>query len=295
MTRRISKAGKVLFPGDGITKGDLAGYYAAVAKVMLPHVRGRPIMMQRFPDGIMGEPIVQQRAPDYFPPWIKRVKVGKRAGGSVTHAVINNADTLAFLADQACITPHVWLSRADKLERPDQMIFDLDPPAGKFVLACEAARAVREVLDELGLTAFVKTTGGKGLHVQVPIERRADFDEVRTVARGIAEIVGRRHPQRFTTEQRKLKRRGRLYLDVMRNAYGQTAVAPYAVRGSEGAPVATPLTWEELDDRRLTPSQFTLKTVPRRVEREADPWRDLGRHASSLASARRRLKAGNIP
>lgn len=292
MTRRISKAEKILFPDDGVTKGDLAAYYAAVAKIMLPHVRGRPIMMQRYPDGIGGEPIIQQRAPDYFPPWIKRAKVKKRAGGTLTHAVVDNRDTLAFLADQACITPHVWLSRADKLERPDQMIFDLDPPAGKFALACEAARAVRTAVEELGLAAFVKTTGGKGLHVQVPLERRSSFDEVRAFAREIAELVASRSPRRYTTEQRKPKRRGRLYLDVMRNAYGQTAVAPYAVRASKGAPVATPLAWKELDDRRLTPGRFTLKTVPPRLARKADPWHDLNRHASSLASARRRLNDG---
>jgi bifunctional non-homologous end joining protein LigD len=290
MKRKVSKAGKVLFPNDGITKGDLAGYYAAVAKFMLPHVRGRPIMMQRYPNGIGEEPIVQQRAPDYFPSWIKRAKVKKRGGGSVTHALIENADTLVFLADQACITPHVWLSHADNLERPDQMIFDLDPPAGKFSLARAAALAVREVLEALGMTAYVKTTGGKGLHVQVPLDRRSEFDDVRVFAREIAEHVASKEPGRFTMEQRKPKRRGRLYLDVMRNAYGQTAVAPYAVRARKGAPVATPLAWEELEDARLTPGRFTLKTVPRRLERKADAWRGIGRHASSVASARRRLK-----
>src|SRR5919198_2320047 len=289
MRRKVSKSGKLLFPKDGITKGDLAAYYAAVAKLMLPHVRDRPIMMQRFPEGIDAEPIIQQRAPAYFPPWIKRVKVQRRSGGSVTHAVINNRDTLVFLAEQACITPHVWLARADKLERPDQMIFDLDPPAGKFALAREAALAVREVLDELDLPAFVKTTGGKGLHVHVPLKRGPKFEDVRSFARDVAETVARRNPRRFTTEQRKPKRRGRLYLDVMRNAYGQTAVAPYAVRARRGAPVATPLAWEELDERRLAPGRFTLKTVPQRLQQRGDPWRGLARAARSLVAARRRL------
>ena len=290
MTIKVGKPGKLLFPDDGITKADLAGYYSAVAKAMLPHVRDRPIMMQRYPDGIGGEPIVQQRAPDYFPPWIKRAKVKRQAGGTVTHALINNEDTLVFLVDQACITPHVWLSRADKPERPDQMIFDLDPPAGKFALAREAARAVREVLDRVGLPAFVKTTGGKGLHVHVPLDRRAGFDEVRAFAREVAEIVARKSPQRFTTEQRKPKRRGRLYLDIMRNGYAQTAVPPYAVRGRKGAPVATPLAWEELDDARLKPERFTLKTVQRRLAAGTDPWRGLARQACALGPARRRLQ-----
>ena len=291
MTRKVSKAGKVLFPDDGITKGELAAYYRAVAEVMLPHVRGRPIMMERFPDGIGREPIIQQRAPDYFPHWVKRARVRRRSGGSITHAVIDNEDTLVFLADQACITPHVWLSRADRIERPDQMIFDLDPPEGEFRLACHAARTVRGVLDELGLRAFVKTTGGKGLHVEVPLNRRSSFDDVRAFARDVAALVVARHPRQFTTEQRKPKRAGRVYLDMMRNAYGQTAVAPYAVRARKGVPVATPLEWEELDDRRLTPARFTLGNVPRRVARAADPWRDMERRAFALGPARRRLAA----
>jgi bifunctional non-homologous end joining protein LigD len=291
LRRKISRPGKVLFPDDGITKGDLAAYYAAVAEVMLPLVRGRPIMMQRFPNGIGGEPIIQQRVPDYFPPWVKRAKVRKQAGGSVTHAVIENGATLLFLADQACITPHVWLSRAARLERPDQMIFDLDPPAGKFALARMAAIALNEVLDELGMQAYVKTTGGKGLHVHVPLDRRSTFGDVRAFAREIAELVAARHRREFTTEQRKSKRRGRLYLDVMRNAYGQTAVAPYAVRARKGAPVATPLGWDELARRALAPDRFTLKTVPGRVARGTDPWRGMRRQAFALGSPRRHLKA----
>ena len=206
----------------------------------------------------------------------------KQAGGSVTHAVIENGATLLFLADQACITPHVWLSRAASLERPDQMIFDLDPPAGKFALARKAAIAVNEVLDELGMQAYVKTTGGKGLHVHVPLDRRSTFDDVRAFARGIAALVAARHPREFTTEQRKQKRRGLLYLDVMRNAYGQTAVAPYAVRARKGAPVATPLGWDELARRGLAPGRFTLKTVPGRVARATDPWRGMRRQAFAL-------------
>ena len=150
----------------------------------------------------------------------------KRGGGRVTHALIDNSATLVFLADQACITPHVWLSRTDQLAHPDQMIFDLDPPEGNFRLACTAALALHELLSELGLAACVKTTGAKGLHVQVPLDRRARFDEVRAFAREVADVLASKDTGRFTTEQRKGKRRGRLYIDVMRNAYGQTAVAP---------------------------------------------------------------------
>jgi bifunctional non-homologous end joining protein LigD len=183
--------------------------------------------------------------------------------------MIENRATLVYLADQACITPHVWLSRADRPDEPDQMIFDLDPPDGEFGLAVDAARVLRQALGDLGLVPFVKTSGSKGLHVHAPLDRRSDFDEVRDLARRVADAVADDSPERFTTEQRRAKRRGRLYIDVMRNAYGQTAVAPYAVRALPGAPVATPLDWTEVD-RRLRPGRFTLRSVPRRVQKEGD-------------------------
>jgi bifunctional non-homologous end joining protein LigD len=201
---------------------------------------------------------------------------------------MENVATLVYLADQACITPHVWLSRADRPDKPDQMIFDLDPAKGEFDLAIDAARVLRRALEDLGLIPFVKTSGAKGLHVHVPLVRRSDFDEVRDLARRIADAVANDSPERFTTEQRKAKRHGRLYIDIMRNAYGQTAVAPYAVRPLPGAPVATPLDWNERD-RRLRPARFTRRSVLRRVEKEEDPWIGIRRAGRSLAKAVRRL------
>jgi bifunctional non-homologous end joining protein LigD len=288
-TVEVSNAGKVLYPGEGITKGDLVDHYRRVAGRMLPHLRGRPVAMERYPDGIGGERIFQKDVPGYFPGWVDRVKVHKE-GGTLQQVVCDQAATLVYLANQACITPHVFLSRTDRLDHPDQLIFDLDPSGDDFESARRAALALRALLEELELPSFPKTTGGKGVHVTVPLDRRADFDTVRRFARRVAAVLAGRQPDRLTTEQHKQRREGRLYLDVMRNAYAQTAVPPYAVRARPGATVATPLDWSEVEERSLRPSAFTIGSISARME-DADPWKDLRRRARSLTRARGRLDA----
>jgi bifunctional non-homologous end joining protein LigD len=288
-TVELSKPDKVLFPDDGITKGDLVDYYREVADRMLPHLDGRPLALQRYPDGLAGEGFFQQEASDYFPDWVDRASVPRRGGGRIDHVVCTSAATLVYLANQATITLHAWLSRMDRPDRPNQMIFDLDPAGTDFAEVRSAARALHGLLDELGLPSFVKTTGGRGLHVIVPLSRRQDFDAVRALARDVADLLAAHDPERITTETRKAKRGGRLYLDIGRNAYGQTAVAPYTVRARPGAPVATPLSWSEVDDRRLDPRRFTIGTVPDRLR--DDPWQGMSGSATSLADARRRLDA----
>lgn len=280
-TIELSHPGKVLFPARGITKDDLVGYYRAVAKVMVPHLRGRPVMMDRYPDGIDGDSFVQKNVPDYFPDWIHRRELPKE-NGVVTHVVCDDQATLVYLAAQACITPHVWLSRADRADRPDRLVFDLDPSTDELDVLRHAARSLRGTLEDLGLSPFVQTTGSRGFHVVVPLDRRAGFDEVRSFARGVAELVAAREPSRLTTEQRKDKRGDRMYLDTMRNGYGQTSVAPYAVRARSRAPVATPLTWEELESGDAEPQSYDMATVLERLEREGDPWAAMSRHAQSL-------------
>jgi bifunctional non-homologous end joining protein LigD len=274
-TVELSNTDKVLFPDDGLTKGDLVEYYKAVGPQMVPYLKGRPLALERYPDGIDDQQVFQQSAPQYFPDWIEIASVHRIGnggnGGNVRHAVVRDTASLVYLANQACITPHAWLSRAGRPANPDQLIFDLDPPDG-IAAARRAALDLHELLDELGLPAVVKTTGGKGLHVHVPLDRRADFDRVRRFARGVAEVLVSRNPKRYTTEQRKNARGDRLYLDVMRNAYGQTAVPPYAVRARPGAPVATPLDWGELDDQRFRADRYTLHTVVDRLEQTGDPW-----------------------
>jgi bifunctional non-homologous end joining protein LigD len=283
----ISRPGKALFP-CGITKADLATYYGRVAAVMLPHIKGRPLNLERYPDGIEGGRIMQQRAGRYFPDWIKRANVGKK-GGSVEHVVAVDAATLVYLAGQACITLHPWLSRADKLNQPDRLIFDLDPSDGRPAEVLRAARTMIDLTRELGLEPWVMTTGSRGYHVTVPLRRSADFDSTRAFARGVAELACKREPRLFTTEQRKAKREGRILIDVMRNAYAHTAVAPYAVRARRDAPVATPLHPDELADDDARPDRWTLRTVPERLERDGDPWAGIGSGRQTIGAARRRL------
>jgi bifunctional non-homologous end joining protein LigD len=292
MNVEITHPDKVLFPDDGITKGDLADYYEHVAEWMLPHVKGRPVSMQRFPDGIGGKGFFHKDIPDYFPEWVRRVEVPK-ANGTVTHAITCDADTLVYLVGQNTITPHVWLSRADRVWQPDRMVFDLDPPGTDFAAVRRAALNTGDLLRELGLAPFAQVTGSKGLHVWVPLRRRAGFEDVRSLAGQIAQILAERHPDELTVEFRKAKRDGRILVDVMRNNYAQTAVPPYAARPRRGAPVATPLDWDELSDSKLRPDRWTVKTVLRRLSANGDPWADIQSYARGISRARKRLGAAS--
>jgi len=285
----ITRPEKVLFP-CGISKADLASYYEKVSEAMLHHIDGRPLNLERYPDGIEGQRIMQQRASKHFPPWVGRVEVPARKG-TVEHVVAKDAATLVYLASQACITLHPWLSRSDRLDRPDRLVIDLDPSNGKLSDVRRAARILGELLSELDLTPWAMTTGSRGYHVVVALQRRADFDAVRAFARDVAAVAAAREPRLFTDEQRKAKREGRILIDVMRNAYGHTSVAPYAVRPRRGAPVATPLHWDELDDADARPDLWTLASVPERLKREGDPWHQIASHAETLTGARKRLDA----
>lgn len=277
---RLTHPDKVLFPDDGITKRDLAEYYVRVADVMIPHVRDRPTTQHRWPDGLAGQDFWHKQVPGYFPDWIRQVKVRTNKGPQ--HQVLaNDPATLAYLANQNCITPHVWLSRKERLTKPDLVVFDLDPASDRDFAAVRAgARILRGFLQDLDLVSFVKTTGSKGLHVTVPIQPRHDFLRVHRFAEHLAVRLVEEDPDHFTMEFYKEKRRGRVFVDIGRNAYGQTAVPPYAVRGRPGAPVATPVRWEELG--RITPTRFTLRNLFRRLGARGDPWKDIDRHARAL-------------
>lgn len=285
----LSNADKVLFADSGVTEGELADYYLAVSPSMLPHLAGRPISMQRFPEGVDKPGFYAKEVPHYFPDWIDREQVEVLEKGEVQpQVVVNNAETLVYLADQACITPHTWLSRVGRLHYPDKLIFDLDPPES-FESARTAARWLRDLLDELGLVAYVMTTGGRGLHVGVPLDGREDFEMVRTFARAVGDALSARFPEQLTTETRKQARRGRLFLDYLRNAYAQTSVPPFAVRARAGAPVATPLAWDELDDPALNSHRYTLKNIHRRLGEVGDPWADFHKRGQPLGDARKNL------
>ena len=289
MRVELTHPDKALFPADGITKADLASYYETVAEWMLPHVERRPLSMLRFPDGIEGEGFFQKNVPDSYPDWIRRVEVDKR-GGTVVHAVVCDADTLVYLVGQNMITPHVWLSRADRVRQPDRLVFDLDPaPRADFASVRRAARRTAELLRDVGLEPFAQVTGSKGIHVWTPLRRRATFADVRPFARDLAELLAARHPDELTTEMRKAEREGRILIDVMRNTYAQTAVPPYAVRPRPGAPVATPISLDELSDSRLRPDRWTVNNVLRRLRSKGDPWTDIASYARGLSRARKRL------
>lgn len=290
-TIHLSNPEKVLFPDEGITKGDVVEYYQRVADTMIPHMKERPLNMQRFPDGIGKEGFYEKKFPEHFPDWMDRVSVYLKEEQSRQYQVVcNHAAALVYLADQACITPHLWLSRQDKLRHPDRLILDLDPPGTDFDPVREAARSLRDLLEELDLSPYVMTTGSKGVHVLVPLDRNADFDSARSFARDVARFLERKNPKHFTTETHKSKRKGRVFLDYLRNAYAQTAVAPYAIRPRPGGPVATPLEWDEIGDRKLNAQRYTVHNIFRRLGQREDPWGDIHRRGRSLKGARKKLQ-----
>src|SRR5688572_14210372 len=257
---------------------------------MLPHLRGRPVAMERYPDGIEKPGFFQKDASPYFPDWIRTVAV-KKTGGVVRHVVCEDAATLVYLANQACVTPHVWLSRVDKLTYPDQMVFDLDPSGGGFDLVKSTAESLKAVLDDVGLPAFIKTTGSRGLHVAVPLKRTEEFDGVRGFARALATVVVSQAPRERTLELLKSKRRGRVFVDTNRNAYAQTMAPAFAVRARRGAPVSCPIDWNELRERDLRPDGTTIRNVFDRLKKTGDIWHDFWRHSVSLKRPRARFEA----
>jgi bifunctional non-homologous end joining protein LigD len=284
----ITHPDRVMFPKHGITKQHLADYYGEVAEAMLPHLKGRALNVQRFPRGIGEKGFVQQDFAETLPDWMSGVEVTKE-DATLVHPLAERPEALRWLANQNCITLHVWQSRQDRLHNPDRLVFDLDPSDTDFAVVRATAHTIAGVLDDLGLARYVQTTGSRGLHVVVPVRPDTDFDTARQFARDVAEVVVADDDAHRTIEARKDNRGARVYLDIMRNAYAQTAVAPYSVRARAGAPVATPLEWEELDTRGLRADRFTIRDLPKRLAGQPDPWADMSRHARSLSGPRERL------
>jgi bifunctional non-homologous end joining protein LigD len=289
---QVTHPEKVLFPDDGITKGELVAYYRAVAARMLLLIGGRPVTMQRFPDGIGKGGFLQKQVGRHFPDWIERVTAPNRrtrqatVREQVTYVVCRHPDDLAYLANQGCVTPHVWLSRTPDIHHPDQMVFDLDPASDDLGVLRAAASSLRVLLEELGLAAYLKSSGSRGLHVVVPLVPAADTDSVKVFSVAVAEALAARYPDDFTTEARIANRHGRLYLDIGRNGYAQTMAAPYAVRARPGAPVSVPLDWSELDG--FQPGGHTVRGIAGRLA-APDPWAGIDAAASRLDQAGARL------
>ena len=272
----LSNLDKVFWPDEGLTKGDLIDYYRTVAPAILPHLRDRPLTVIRYPNGLQGGSFYQKQTPDYAPAWVRTAEFPAESGRgkrkTVRYALCNDRRTLVWFANQASIEMHPWLSRVDRIERPEYLVLDLDPPDGRFDLAVQAALLTRDVLDNLGLRGLAKTSGAKGVHVYVPLRRTHGYAEVAWAARRVADLVAEREPDLVTTEFLKRERGGRVFLDFTRIGPGKHMAAPYSVRARPGAPVSFPVRWEDL--KRVQPTDFTIRSVPPILER-SDPWKEV--------------------
>ncbi|MEK6280180.1 MAG: non-homologous end-joining DNA ligase [Acidobacteriota bacterium] len=286
----ITHPEKVLFPGEGITKGELASYYEQIAPVMLPHIRRRPITMERYHRGIGVPGFFQKDVSKGFPSWLKRVEVPKN-DGTVNHPIANDTRSLLWLANQNSITIHVWPSRTPTLYNPDVCVFDLDPSKeGDVDTVCSAALGLRDLLAELGLPSWVKTSGSKGFHIAVPLDGKADFGIVSRFAHAVGKILVKRDPGNLTQEFSKANRGGRILVDTGRNGYSATFAAAYTVRAKPGAPVSAPCTWEELERREVGPRSFTLRNMAQRINHVGDLWADLLNTRRSLRRPMEKLR-----
>jgi bifunctional non-homologous end joining protein LigD len=286
----ITHPEKVLFPDDGITKGELASYYEAIAPVMLPHIRQRPVTMERFPAGIGEEGFMHKDVSKGFPAWLERIEVPKK-GGTVHYPLVDDTRSLLWIANQNCITPHVWTSRAPDLYNPDLCVFDLDPSRDEPHVLRGAALLLRDLLEEIGLTCWVKTSGSKGFHIVVPLDGKADFGAVHEFAHKVGTVLVSRDPKRLTQEFSKADRGGRILIDTGRNGYSATFAAPYAVRAKRGAPISAPCTWEEVESGEVAPQTFTIKTIADRIEQAGDLWAGMRKHRYSLRTKAKRIDA----
>jgi bifunctional non-homologous end joining protein LigD len=288
----ITHPDKVLFPDDGITKGDLAAYYEAIAPVMLPHLRGRPVTMERYPAGIGKKGFWQKDVSKAFPEWLQRVEVPKK-DGVVHHAIVTDVRSLLWVTNQNTVTQHVWTSRVPDLDHPDLCVFDLDPPADDPDAVRTAALELRDLLDELTLPSWIKTTGSKGFHIVVPLDGKTPVNVVARFANTVGATFVKRAPDRLTQEFSKADRRGRIYVDTGRNGYSATFAAAYTVRAKPGAPVSAPCTWKEVEDGNVDPQTFTIRNMAARFDTVGDVWGDMRRRGRSLKRAIEKLKRLN--
>jgi len=285
----ITHPEKIMFPDDGITKGDLAAYYQAMAPVILPHIKGRPLTMERYPAGIGKKGFWQKDVSKGFPDWLERVKVPKK-DGSLHHPVITDEQSLMWVTNQNTITQHVWISRVPDLYYPDICVFDLDPSTDDAAAVRQAALGLRDLLDELGLPSWVKTSGSKGFHIVVPLDGKSKMDDVARFANHVGRVFVSLAPDHLTQEFSKVDRKGRIYIDTGRNGYSATFAAAYTVRAKRGAPVSAPCTWEEIEKGTVNPGTFTLTNMPARIKKAGDLWADMLRKKRSLTKPIDRLK-----
>jgi bifunctional non-homologous end joining protein LigD len=283
ITITCSNVDRIMFPDSGIKKSEVIGYYHFISDYMLPEVVERPISVERYTKGIDQSGFFQKHYQKHYPAWLAKEELGAKT--RVVYPIIENAAGLVYLANQGSIAFHIWTSRRDNPEYPDLLVFDLDPPDGRFDLVRQTALILRELFEELELPAFVKTTGSKGLHVVAPIDGRASFGEVAQFCNRVAKLLVQRHPDVVTLQFYKKDRKGRLFLDMLRNALGATLIAPYSLRGRPGAPISMPIEWSEVEDPAMQPNGFKLRDVRKRMDRVGDPWANLREHVGSVDDA----------
>jgi bifunctional non-homologous end joining protein LigD len=281
---RLTNPEKLLYPDAGVTKRDLALYYEAVAEWMLPHLSGRPLTLVRCPAGQQAHCFFQKHFDESVPAAVRRIRIEERDGPE-WYGTLDSAAGLVSLVQLGTLEVHAWGSRSDRLERPDRLVMDLDPDPGvAWDAVVDGALHVHDLLAELGLVSYLKTTGGKGLHVVAPLVRRADWSDVKRFAQAVAELLAQAAPERYTTEFSKRKREGRILVDYLRNARGATAIEAYSTRARPGAPVAAPIHWDELADG-VRADSFTVRTMADRMrELGEDPWKDFGAVKQSLTA-----------
>jgi bifunctional non-homologous end joining protein LigD len=291
---RLTNRTKVFWPAEGYTKGDLIGYYDAVAPRLVPYLRDRPIVLTRYPDGIAGKSFFQKDAPEFAPDWVRTERIySKDTERDIDYFVVDDAETLRYVANMGTIPIHVWNARVAALERPDWLVLDLDPKGAPFAHVVEVAQALHRLLDDLDLPGYPKTSGATGLHILLPLGARYTHEQTRTLARLLAMLVVQSVPDIATVARPLAARGGKVYVDFGQNGHGQTIVAPYSVRPLPGAPVSCPLDWGEVT-ARLDPARFTIRTVPSRFAKRKDPLAPILGTGIDLAGALARME-GRLP
>ncbi len=276
----ISNKDKELFPG-GITKGDLIDFYLDISDYLLPHLKDRPVMVRRFPNGIKEQGFYQKKISDYFPDWMPSHQVKKKEG-HIDHIMVADEASLVYLVNQGAITFHTWLSKIGHLHKPDKLIIDLDPPADDFEPVRKAAFHIKGFFASNDIKIYLMTTGSKGLHLVLPLKASHNFDKVREIAKKFGEKLVKKYPDTFTLEQRKENREGKIYFDIQRNAYGQTGISPYSLRPIDKAPIATPLDWHDLDNPDITAGSYTIDNIKRRLGQKREPWKEMNKNSIDI-------------
>ncbi|MFP4025472.1 MAG: non-homologous end-joining DNA ligase [Thiohalospira sp.] len=286
----LSKTDKMFYPDSDITKADIIAYYRKIWRYIAPYATDRPLVMQRFPDGIKEQGFFQKKISDYFPNWIDTIKIKeKESKDEVEYVNCNKEETIVYLANQGSLVLHGWLSKKSNLNKPDKIVFDFDPSDNDFEKVKKGALLLKELLDQGNIHSYPLITGSKGIHVVIPLKEKDDFDDIRDVAKQIAGIVSKRDDKNFTTEISKNKRGKKVFIDYLRNSYGQTSILPYSLRAIESAPVAVPLDWDEIKDKELHPQKYNISNIFYRISQKQDPWREIKKNALDLMEIKHKL------